>query len=453
MSTETADTPRRGLPLYFKPPKVYVLDRVWELPLAAARAERFCSYLPAAESITFRMRDLPDIVVHDKVDCRPQMGELAFVPPPVPFLTLYDFDRDRVAETERKLQAAYRGTGSFPWRQAAGGTAFTFFCSGGDYQSRPAPDHVCRPQWRINQGVGCPHQCRYCSLGYALVAGANVEEYVEHLARLVARNPWQKTYLYDDMMDVLTTEPALNAVPLLMKFFQESKDYYLILHTKSDRVEPLIEAGYPNNTIIAWSLSTPSQSRLIESMAGTCESRIEAARLAEKAGMTVRFKFKPIVPLRNWRYEADVMIDLMLRRTCPDNLSATVIMWKDLDCLLSCIPAGMLDDEFVAMARQAAGELKGNRNGPFPEPVRERIYRHYLACVRKYSPDIPFTISTESLAMWKRLGPVLGVTPANYVCGCGAGSTPGKKRLDSSPWEDAKGALTWDGLPARPGRG
>jgi hypothetical protein len=441
----------QGLPLYFKPHRVYVLDRVWQDPLAAARAERFCSYLPEAKAVTFALTDLPDIVAQEKVGVRTQMGQQDFIPPAIPFLVMYDFDRERVNENERKLKAAYTGEGDFAWSRAAGGDTFRFFCSDGVYRNRPAPDHVCRPQWRINQGIGCPHQCRYCHLGYALIAGANVEEYVEHLAQLVAQNPWQKTYLYDDIMDVLTTEPALNAVPLLMKFFQESKDYYLILHTKSDRIEPLIEAGYPKNTIIAWSLSTPSQSRLIEPMAGTCESRIEAARLAQRAGMTVRFKFKPIVPLKNWRYEADLMMDLMFRRTRPDNLSATVLMWKDLSRLLACIPAAMMEPDFVAEAEKAADELKGDRNGPFPEHVREQVYRHYLACVRKYDADVPFTISTESLSMWQRLGPTLGVTPANYVCGCGAGSTPGRKRLDTSPWSDAQAARTWDGLAATPG--
>jgi len=65
-----------GLPLYFKPPRVYVLNEVWDDPRAAARADRFCSYLPEAEMISYRMLDLPDIVVQEDLGCRPQMGEL-----------------------------------------------------------------------------------------------------------------------------------------------------------------------------------------------------------------------------------------------------------------------------------------------------------------------------------------------------------------------------------------
>jgi len=53
--------------------------------------------------------------------------------------------------------------------------------------------------------------------------------------------------------------------------------------------------------------------------------------------------------------------------------------------------------------------------------------------------------STESLAMWQEIGEELGVTPANYVCGCGAGATPGRSLLETSPWRDAIAARTWDG--------
>jgi hypothetical protein len=83
--------------------------------------------------------------------------------------------------------------------------------------------------------------------------------------------------------------------------------------------------------------------------------------------------------------------------------------------------------------------------------LREEVYRHYLAEVRARDADIPLTISTESLEMWKALGKDLGFTPADYVCGCGAGSTPGKRMLESNPWQDARRALTWDGAPAAPG--
>ena len=146
----------------------------------------------------------------------------------------------------------------------------------------------------------------------------NTEEYIEKLGELLAQNPWQKTWLYDDVMDVPTLEPQLDTLAPLMRFFESTGDRYLILHTKTDRVDALIEAGAPKNTIIAWSLSGPTQSTVLEPRTGTTETRIEAARRCQEAGMTIRYKFKPIIPVKNWREDAEYAIDLALRTTRPE---------------------------------------------------------------------------------------------------------------------------------------
>ena len=82
---------------------------------------------------------------------------------------------------------------------------------------------------------------------------------------------------------------------------------------------------------------------------------------------------------------------------------------------------------------------------PFPHPMREQIYRHYLAAIRRRDARIPVTLCTESLSMWQALGDQFGRTPADYVCGCGAGATPGLQRLTTNPWSDARAAVHEDG--------
>jgi len=444
-------------PLDFQPPRIYVLDRVWENPQAARRAERLAQACPGAEVETFSYAALPDIVAEEGWGHVPKMGTLETVPPPVPVLGLFEFDRQTVAETAAGMQQSYHGDGSFPFPLAAGGNAFTFFCSNSPGFScqtigdiRPNPQHVCRPQWRLHQGRGCPHQCAYCALGGYLISHLNTEEYIDRLGDLLRQNPWQKTWLYDDVMDVLALEPWIDALGPLMRFFESTGDRYLILHTKSDRVQALLDAGAPRNTIVAWSLSGPTQSTQLERGAGTTESRIEAARQCQQAGITVRYKFKPIVPVSDWRREAGQAVDLALSRTEPDNLSLTSLMWMGAEDLKACIPPDLLDQEFLHAAEAAAEEMAGARVGPLPHHMREQIYRHYLSEIRCRDADVPVTLSTESLEMWRSLGDDLGFTPANYVCGCGAGATPRKRSLESNPWRDARAALTWDGEPALP---
>ncbi len=444
--------------LNFVPPRIYVLDDVWKNPDAASRAERLAGRSPGSEVRTFSYDDLPDIVADESWDHPRKMGVMDSVPTPSLVLGLFRFDSEAVSETAARMEEAYAGDGSFPFRVAAGGGAFSFFCSSTpDFsctdlaELRPNPEHVCRPQWRIHQGVGCPHQCAYCMRGDVIVSHVNTEDYIERLGNLLDRNPLQKTWLYDDGMDVLTLEPQLDTLAPLMRFFETTSDRYLIVHTKSDRVQALVEAGAPKNTIVVWSLGGTTQSRLLEKECGTTESRIEAARRCQDAGITVRYKFKPIVPVKEWRAEAEYAVDLALDRTAPDNVSMTALMWMDVDELRKCIRPQMLDSEFLDAAEAAVGEMAGSRNAPFPHRVREDIYRHYLSAIRARDPDVPVTISTESLDMWKALGSDLGFTPGSYVCGCGAGATPNLLTLNTNPWGDAKAALTWDGRPALDG--
>ncbi len=438
-------------PLAFQPPRVYVLKPVWDKPDAARRAERFAAACIGADVRTISYADLPDVVVEEGWDHFPRMGTLPAVPPPIPLLGLFHFDRRTVDELTQRLRDAYRGDGHFNWWVAAGGRHFSFFHSGTKCDKiqdvAPNPQHVCRACWRLNQGAGCCHQCAYCGLGGVLINHVNVEDYIEHLAQLIKRNPWQTTYLLDDAMDVPTLEPQMDMLGPLMRFFETTGDRYLIIHTKTDRVAGFLNANAPRNTIIAWSLSGPTQSSQLEKVAGTTDGRLAAARVCQEAGITVRFKFKPIIPVPNWREDAAYMIARMFKETQPDNLSMTVLMWMDVAALKACIGKDLLDADCLAAAEAAKRELQELRTGPFPLPVRAEIYRHHLAEIRKHNADIPVTISTESMEMWKLLGPELGVSPRSYVCGCGPNATPGRKQLDISPWQDCKAAVNWDGSP------
>ena len=434
------------LPLGFRPPRVYVLKDVWEIPEAARRAERVAEACVGAELRSFRYDELPDIVVEEGWDRFGQMGGMDAVPPPIPVLGLFRFDREAVARDAARMRQAYTGKGGFPFELAAGGGAFTFFCSALS-ELRPNPEHVCRPQWRLHQGRGCPHQCAYCGLGGCLISHVNTEEYIARLGDLLRRNPWQKTWLYDDVMDVPTLEPQLDSLGPLMRFFEQTGDRYLIIHTKTDRAAAFLEADAPKHTIIAWSLSGPTQSRKLEPKTGTTEGRIEAARLCQAAGMTIRYKFKPIIPVRDWRAEAGYTVDLALSRTRPDNLSLTALMWMKVEALKQCMPVDLLDPDFVRAAEDAAEAMRDTRVAPFPHEKREEIYRHYLSEIRARDAEIPVTVCTDSLEMWRSMKDDLGVTPTTYVCGCGAGATPNLRALATSPWQDARTAAHWDGRP------
>jgi hypothetical protein len=78
------------------------------------------------------------------------------------------------------------------------------------------------------------------------------------------------------------------------------------------------------------------------------------------------------------------------------------------------------------------------RAQPFPEGVRAEVYEHHLREIRRWNAAVPVSLSTENWRMWKRLGPALGFTARDYVCGCGPNSVPWRTRLRCDPFTSAR---------------
>lgn len=419
------------------PPAVYVHETVVADERLRRRAERVVAGLQRpVEPVVFADADVPRMVGEQGLlDGREPMGALDEVRDPILMFHTFRFD-GRFAERYAALKAAGCGIGEGAARPLLGYGAFHWarYNLKGDPHRR---DKVCRPCWRIHLHNGCVHRCLYCPFGGLLVSMVNVEDYCRHLRAIVDRHPWQYTYLLDDDADPPCLEPEHGTLGPLIEFFASLDGRYVIIHTKTWNTAWMADLAHNGHTIIVWSLSGAAQSRLLEPKAGTTEQRIEAARTAQQAGYPIRYKFKPIIPVKTWRADAAAAVRMAFERTDPDIISLCVFMWHDVDEMRRRIGTEHLDPAFLAAAERARDEMKDTRAKPFPPGVRAEIYRTYLAEIRKYSRDIPVSLSTENFAMWRRLGAELGCTATNYVCGCGPQSTPGAKRLTDHPFRVA----------------
>ena len=418
------------------PPRVYAHETVMADSTYRSRVERVVAALrKPREIITYSDEELPKLVNEDGLrENRKVMNTLPEVRDPILLFNTFRFDS---AESTKGRAQALADAGLATQDNALLGTgAFVWFDANLDTDQHKN-DKVCRPCWRIHLQHGCLHKCTYCSLGGLLVAMVNVEEYCQHLGDIIERHPWQTTYLLDDDGDPPGLEPELGCLGALMEYFGTLQDRYLIVHTKTWNTAWMRDVKHNGNTIIVWSISGPTQSREIEPDAGTTEQRVEAARLAQEAGIQIRYKFKPIVPVRTWREDAAAAVKLIFEKTDPDVISLCVFMWHDVDETKKRLPVELLDPEFLEAAEQSRDEVANTRAMPFPHWVRKEIYEHYLREIRKYSPEVPVSLSTENFRMWSDLKDQLGATATNYVCGCGPQSTPGKKKLACHPFKVA----------------
>lgn len=420
------------------PPGVYAHELVMSDERCRRRVECVCSALAQPmEPVVFTDESLPDFIQRDELRLNwAPMGTLDEIRDPVLVFNRFRFDDgypERAARLREKLPQLAEGHMT---RNLLGDGAFNW--SNYNLPGDPARnDKVCRPCWRIHFQAGCAHRCHYCGFGGMLVTMTNAEDYIHQLSRLMEAHPWQETYLLEDDADILCLEPELDCLGPIIEFFGRTRDRYVILHTKSWNVDWMLNLDHRGHTIIVWSLSGPKQSAEIEPKTGTTEERIEAARKCQQAGYTIRYKFKPIIPIEGWREEAAKTVEMALTRTKPDVLSLCCFMWMEVSDMKRRLAKHEMDAECMAAAEAAVEETKDTVTKPFPEEVRAGIYGHYLNEIRKWDPEVPVSLSTESWAMWRRFRDKLGMTALNYVCGCGPNSVPHRKRLSCHPYKQA----------------
>ena len=295
---------------------------------------------------------------------------------------------------------------------------------------------------------GCPHGCHYCVFGKwgsFITLGLNIEEYMDKVVGpTIEKNPGQKCFgIIGPAADVITFEPEYGAFAAFLQKLSRYEGRYGYFHTSSDNVDWVAKVPHRDRLLGVWSITSEAVAKIIEPASPPAIRRILAARKCQDLGVPIRFKFKPVVPIRNWREEYAHAIEAVFRHTRPESVGFCVVMWMNFDELKKRIDLDLLDPSFVKEAQKAKEELKGRMTGPFPHRVRAEIYRFLIREVRRWDKKIPVFISTESREMWDELTGVLGQNPRAFICGCNPIQLPGprlafSRRLSSSTYAAGK---------------
>ena len=410
------------------PPAVYVLDRALEDTRSAGRVERMLNALGLDLASVTRVADsdIPEIIRDNHwEDARRRQGLLGeHAEPALVFATLRTEGAPDAAEMLKQCPA---GTSSWLVSNLLG--------HGGRAVAREGVSSgrgVCRARVQFDTIYGCPHGCKYCAGGKVAIIFTNLEEFIEQQVIPTAeQEPWQKVFMYNSCLtDTPCFEPEYGLSKLLVDYYATTRDQHYLIHTKSADVDFLCELDHQGHTIVLWSLTCETAARFIEPGTASPEERIEAARKCQEAGYPIRFKIKPIVPVKGWRDEYRRVIDMLFERTKPDNVGLFMLAWMGVEELKSCIDVSLLDPVYVKALEESAESMKGVTAGPFPNWVRAEIYGFLFDEIRKHDKDVPVFLCTESPEMWREFAPRLGVDPNNYVCGCGPQSAPGLKRIE-----------------------
>ncbi len=290
---------------------------------------------------------------------------------------------------------------------------------------------VCQPGLELNNVDGCVFRCAYCGFGRFIVFYLDVERFIDGFDDVFAKYPDQRLFKYSNMTDLPAFEPELDTVGPVVETFAKQHDRYVMLFTKSDNVHFLADLDHRGHTIVSWSLTSDTISRLIDRRTATLDERIAAMKFAQDAGYIVRARLSPVIPVKNWRDEYTRLFEKLYAEAKPDIVTLELVGWLPYSDLKQIISADLLDSDFLDEAKAAADELSGIPWGPYTQRQHEEIYRHCIETSRHISPDTPVSVCHGTAATWQNLGTDMpSMSPGNYLCNCGPFSTPGGKLYD-----------------------
>jgi spore photoproduct lyase len=152
----------------------------------------------------------------------------------------------------------------------------------------------------INLGINCPYNCHYCFL-QDYVQNPFVTLYINFKDKLqtIITNLGNDNKMHrlgtGEFMDSLNLDHISGHSTTLINMVKPFPKLMLELKTKSTNIQNLLDNKAPENVVISWSVSPPSNAEVFEAGVPTIAQRLKAAKDVVNHGYHVSFHFDPII--------------------------------------------------------------------------------------------------------------------------------------------------------------
>jgi spore photoproduct lyase len=277
---------------------------------------------------------------------------------------------------------------------------------------------VCPPYHHISPTGFCTYACTYCYLAGScstLVAPVvkvflNLEDTLAAIGRRARRLAEPTSFYVGKLQDGLSLDPLTGFSRVLVPFFAASEVARGVVLTKSDAVGNLFGLDHRGHTALSWSVNPPDVCRAHERGTPTLERRLAAARRCHDAGYPVRFLIMPILPVDDWEAKYSGLVDRLFETVRPQRITLGGICSYGTALRLTAKALG--PDNVVA--RHLAQEASPDGRRRYAPELRERLYRHVLAAIRRHDSRTPVALCLEEESVWR----ALGLDPASSPCNC-----------------------------------
>jgi len=148
--------------------------------------------------------------------------------------------------------------------------------------------------------LNCVYDCKYCFLqgmfnSANFLVFVNYEDFFEEIDNILTKNPNKKICFFSGYdCDSLALEKVTNFLNSFLFFFEQRKNAFLEVRTKSTNIEVFKRIKPINNVIIAYSLNPEEVIQKYEQKTPTFFKRLESLYLLQSLGWKVGIRFDPI---------------------------------------------------------------------------------------------------------------------------------------------------------------
>ncbi|MCE5340543.1 MAG: hypothetical protein LLF92_05370 [Planctomycetaceae bacterium] len=187
----------------------------------------------------------------------------------------------------------------------------------------------CFPYYKlVPLSNGCPYHCVYCYLAYVyrrygafIKININYSKMLEQIQKLSLQSQNKICFNLGEMLDSLAFDHITNISSLLIPFFGNLKNSYLMMLTKSCNIDNLLKLKPNNQVVVSWSLNPQTIIDNYELGTADLEERINAAKQCQQHGYRIRFRIDPGILCDNWKREYASLIEKIFRNTEPENIT------------------------------------------------------------------------------------------------------------------------------------
>lgn len=268
-------------------------------------------------------------------------------------------------------------------------------------------DYVCCNYFTVSFSSNCHFECSYCILqdylqnNPMITIFANMEEIFQAIQKQINSHP--QTFFRlgtGELADSLALDSVTHLTKELIPFVAKQKNLLLELKTKSNCVENLLDLDHQKKTVVSWSLNPQTYGEQEELKTASIKERLEAARWIADKGYPIGFHFDPLLALPNWKEEYKKLIDTLRTQFDSDEIA-----WISLGSLR--FTSGLKDIVINRFPKSKImfGEIFPSQDGKlrYFKDIREELYGYVKNLVDEAFPDVPNYLCMETQKVWNRI--------------------------------------------------